>query len=121
MNPAPEPLDLRRVKVYPLSQRESLSRIENIVVDPEKTPPQPSAAISKSIHNCAQKIRAARERGASVMLIYGAHLIKNGGAKILIELMEEGWLTHLATNGAGIIHDWELSFLGRTEEPVQKN
>jgi len=36
-------------------------------------------------------------------------------------LVEQGWVTHLATNGAGTIHDWELSFLGRTEESVRKN
>ena len=37
------------------------------------------------------------------------------------QLIERGWLTHLATNGAGTIHDWELAFLGRTEESVRKN
>ena len=36
-------------------------------------------------------------------------------------LIERGWVTHLATNGAGTIHDWELAFLGRTEESVKKN
>jgi hypothetical protein len=36
-------------------------------------------------------------------------------------LVSEGWITHLATNGAGTIHDWELAFLGRTEESVRKN
>jgi hypothetical protein len=36
-------------------------------------------------------------------------------------LIERGWLTHLATNGAGTIHDWELAFLGRTEESVREN
>ncbi|HPU55120.1 MAG TPA: hypothetical protein PLH97_02420, partial [Verrucomicrobiota bacterium] len=35
--------------------------------------------------------------------------------------MEGGAITHLATNGAGTIHDWELAFLGRTEESVRKN
>jgi hypothetical protein len=40
---------------------------------------------------------------------------------LVILLLERGWLTHLATNGAGTIHDWELAFLGRTEESVRKN
>jgi hypothetical protein len=53
--------------------------------------------------------------------MYGAHLIKNGAMKIVNGLVEEGWVTHLATNGAGTIHDWELAFLGRTEENVRKN
>jgi hypothetical protein len=54
-------------------------------------------------------------------LMYGAHLIKNGAMAIVNSLIERGWITHLATNGAGTIHDWELAFLGRTEENVKKN
>ena len=53
--------------------------------------------------------------------MYGAHLIKNGAMAIVNRLIERGWVTHLATNGAGTIHDWELAFLGRTEESVRKN
>ena len=53
--------------------------------------------------------------------MYGAHLIKNGAMGIVNALIERGWVTHLATNGAGTIHDWELAFLGRTEESVRKN
>ena len=55
------------------------------------------------------------------MLVYGAHLIKNGAMEIVNELMVGGWVSHLATNGAGTIHDWELAFQGRTEESVRKN
>jgi hypothetical protein len=51
----------------------------------------------------------------------GAHTIKNGMAPTLIKLMEEGWLTHLATNGAGIIHDWEFAFQGLSSEDVKAN
>src|SRR3989449_11431040 len=40
---------------------------------------------------------------------------------MVTRLAERGWLTHLATNGAGAIHDWELAFLGRTEESVKEN
>jgi hypothetical protein len=53
--------------------------------------------------------------------MYGAHLTKNGAMSIVNLLVEQGWVTHLATNGAGTIHDWELAFLGRTEESVRKN
>ena len=55
------------------------------------------------------------------MLAFGAHTVKNGLAPVLIALMEEGWLTHLATNGAGIIHDWEFAFQGRSSEDVREN
>ncbi|MBN2287855.1 MAG: hypothetical protein JXQ83_00885, partial [Candidatus Glassbacteria bacterium] len=44
---------------------------------------------------------------------------KNGLGPVLISLVENGWLTHLATNGAGIIHDWEIAFQGMTSEDVR--
>ncbi|HLX69795.1 MAG TPA: hypothetical protein VKV04_09235 [Verrucomicrobiae bacterium] len=117
----PKPLDLRRLKVYPLAQRRSLSAIEEILINPAKAPPPCSREIESLIRDCAEKIRAARKRDASVILMYGAHLVKNGAHRIVNAMMEQGWITHLATNGAGSIHDWELSFLGRTEESVREN
>jgi hypothetical protein len=121
MSFAPEPLDLKRVKVFPLTQRRSLSAIEKILVDPAKSPPPCPAEIESLIRDCAKKIAAARKRNASVILMYGAHLVKNGAHRIVNALIERGWITHLATNGAGSIHDWELAFLGRTEESVREN
>jgi hypothetical protein len=55
------------------------------------------------------------------MLMFGAHLVKNGALRIVNQLVEGDYVTHLATNGAGAIHDWELAFLGRTEESVREN
>jgi hypothetical protein len=121
VNLYPEPIDLKKVKVLPLATRESLSSLDKILVRPEQAPARCSPEIDKAIAGCAAKIRSARERGASVMLLYGAHLIKNGAMALVISLIEKGWVTHLATNGAGTIHDWELSYLGRTEERVRKN
>ena len=54
-------------------------------------------------------------------MIYGAHLLRNGAARILERMMAAGWLTHLATNGAGTIHDWEYAWLGSSTESVEKN
>jgi hypothetical protein len=116
-----EPIDLKKVRVYPLAQRQSLSSIDRLLVDPEKPPLRCSAEISALVCKCAEEITAARKRNASVMLLYGAHLIKNGAQRIVNALVEGGWVTHLATNGAGSIHDWELAFLGWTEESVRKN
>src|SRR5438105_3877267 len=120
MSLVPEPLDLKRLKVYPLAERRSLSSIEKILVDPAKAPPPCPADIQSAIRDCAGKIAAARKRNASVVLMCGAHLVKNGAHRIVNALMERGWITHLATNGAGTIHDWELAFLGRTEENVRE-
>lgn len=121
MNPFPQPFDLSRLKVQPLSARESLSSIEKILVDPARPLPPVATGLASLLQDCADRIRQARRAGASVILMYGAHLVKNGGHRLVNALMDQGWITHLATNGAGTIHDWELSFLGRTEESVRKN
>ena len=55
------------------------------------------------------------------MLAFGAHTIKNGLAPVLIDLIKQGWVTLLATNGAGIIHDWEFAFQGLSSEDVRAN
>jgi hypothetical protein len=121
MKKFPEPLDLRKVKVYPLAERQSLSAIDQLLVDPGQPPRACEPAAREAIRDCALKLTAARQRDASVILMYGAHLVKNGAMAIVNQLIERGWVTHLATNGAGTIHDWELAFLGRTEESVKKN
>ena len=121
MSDFPEPLDLSKVKVYPLAVRRSLSTLEKILVNPAKPAPPCPAELQSAFASCVSKIRAARERGASVMLLYGAHLVKNGLLDVVNELVTRGWITHLATNGAGTIHDWELAFFGRTEESVRAN
>jgi len=112
-------LPLARVRVWPLEQRRSLSRLEEILIPSDCAPRPLSEAAAALVEEAAEKIRQARLRGAAVMLIYGAHLVKNGLMEVVIRLMEGGWITHLATNGAGTIHDWELAFLGRTEESVR--
>ena len=116
-----KPLDLSKLKVFPLSERKSLTRADEIVIDPDSAPKPASDKISPMIRDCAQRIISARERGASVMLIYGAHLLRNGAVQILERMMGKGWVTHLATNGAGTIHDWEYAWFGASTESVEMN
>jgi len=113
------PLDLGKLKVRPLAERESLTRVEEILVHPDSPPPP--CSVMDRVRDCAAKIIAARQRDAGVMLLYGAHLLRNGAALILDRMMERGFLTHLATNGAGAIHDWEYAWLGRSTENVRQN
>ena len=114
------PLDLRRVKVFPLAERASLTVADDILIRPG-TPPKPlSALLEKRVADCVSRIRTARERGSGVILFYGAHLLRNGAALLLERLMAGGWITHLATNGAGTIHDWEYAWLGRSTESVER-
>lgn len=118
----PEPLDLRKLNVLPLASRNNLAAIEEILVDPESPPPGlPNEFLRERVALCAQQIQAARSRGASVMLLYGAHLVKNGAQAIVDRLMAGGWITHLATNGAGSIHDWEFAFQHLSTESVEEN
>jgi len=103
---AVQPLDLSRLKVFPLAERQSLTRADDILLDPDAAPKPCADRTAALVAECAEKIIAARRRGASVMLVYGAHLLRNGAARVLERMMAAGWLTHVATNGAGTIHDW---------------
>jgi len=121
MTNLPAPLELQKLKVYPLAQRDSQSRVDEILVEPADAPPPCPEAVSQVVRDCARRMQSAQRGNSAIMLIYGAHLIKNGGQLLLNQMMQRGWLSHLATNGAGIIHDWEFSFLGRSTESVRDN
>jgi hypothetical protein len=115
------PLNLQKLKVYPLAQRVSMARVDDILVNPESAPPPCSDFQRKLILQAVQQITLARRKGASVLFMYGAHLVKNGASLLVERLMAEGWITHLATNGAGAIHDWEFAFQQWSTESVEKN
>src|SRR5271156_2868623 len=104
-SPVPaQPLDLTKLKILPLAARKSLTRADEILIDPDSSPPPCPERVEELAESAANAIREARRRGSAVMLIYGAHLLRNGAAPMLEKLMAGGWLTHLATNGAGTIH-----------------
>jgi hypothetical protein len=116
-----EPLNLQQLKVLPLKQRRSLAHVEDILVRPLQSAPDVPERERDAVAQCAARILNAKEHGASVMLLYGAHLLRNGAALIIGEMMRRGWVTHVATNGAGSIHDWEYAWLGRSTESVEEN
>lgn len=115
------PLDLNALRVCSLTERRSLTRVEDILLDPAAPPADLPEAALAHVRECAVRIRAAREHNAGVMMIFGAHLLRNGAARILDRMMERGWITHLATNGAATIHDWEYAWLGASTESVREN
>jgi hypothetical protein len=82
------------------------------------------ARFEKYIHpefaELVEHIVAARRQGRPVIIMTGGHMIKLGLSPYLIDLIERGIVTHLATNGAGIIHDFELALGGGTSENVSK-
>lgn len=114
-------LDWSRLRTFPLAERKSLTAADDILRSPSSAPPACNAEQDRHIRACASAIRSARRQGAGVMLMYGAHLLRNGAASILAEMMKNGTLTHLATNGAGTIHDWEYAWFGRSTESVHEN
>jgi hypothetical protein len=110
--------DRNKLEILPLISRQSKSFIENIAISPD------SFVETKNLENItriSETIIQARKNKKPVILAFGAHLIKNGLSLVLRRLIEEGYVTHLATNGAGSIHDWENAFQGKTEEDVKKN
>lgn len=108
------------VQVNPIGNRLSKHEFGEIVIDPAASPPE-AGDLALPIEQLSERIRIARDAEASVILCYGAHLIKNGLGPVVADLVREGWITHLATNGAGVIHDWEYAFQGRSEEDVRSN
>jgi hypothetical protein len=113
--------DRKAIRFKPLAERKNkvLAPRDLLLPDAEGRPLPPAAA--GTLRETAERIRAARSAGSPVVCAFGAHTIKNGLGPVLAALMSQGWLTHLATNGAGIIHDWEIAFQGRTSENVREN
>lgn len=68
----------------------------------------------------AGRVHDARRNGRPVILMLGAHVLRRGMAPLLIDLMERGLVTHVALNGAGAIHDYELALIGSTCESVAR-
>jgi hypothetical protein len=68
----------------------------------------------------AQQIAEAYTHGSPVILMMGAHVIKVGLSRFVIDMMDRGVITHVAMNGAGPIHDFELALVGATTESVAR-
>ena len=119
MSPPPDPIS--RVRVLPLSQRHSDIDIRHAAIDPDAAPPNLPDSTAEQIRQLADLLRAARKSDRAVVLNYGAHVAKNGCVRLVQELIRDGWVTHLATQGAGIIHDWEFAFSGMSSESVRNN
>lgn len=106
--------DRSRLTLLPLSQREhdlKLSAVRDL---------EPVPCRDASLRTVGTRIRAAREFGAAVILMMGAHVIRSGVQRYLIDLMREGCISCLALNGAGVIHDYEFAYTGATTESVAK-
>jgi hypothetical protein len=78
----------------------------------------PNILAGKDFKDFIALLQTARRKQKAILLALGAHVIKVGLNPVIIRLMKDGWITGLALNGAGIIHDFEIAFCGRTSEDV---
>lgn len=113
--------DRNLLNIKKLSERKNKIFIEKSHVPVTQVPSGFTKTGLELVSKTCRRIRLAREQNRSVMLSFGAHTIKNGMSPVLIALMEEGWVNHLSTNGAGIIHDWEFAYQGKSSEDVREN
>jgi hypothetical protein len=120
-------IDLSKIRTYSLKNRESKVRINDFSRPHKKGAgfrdffaSLPDILASKHLKDVVAAVVQARKDGRPVMLGMGAHSIKVGLNPVIIDLMERGIITSLSLNGAGIIHDFELAFVGQTSEDVDK-
>lgn len=113
----PYPLFPReKLKLLPLEEREHGMTVEDLLpLDWE-----PPAFVNPDLHILADRIVSARRVGRPVIVLMGAHVIKQGLSRFVIDLMERGIVTHVGGNGACAIHDYELALIGATTESVAR-
>ncbi len=114
-----ELFDRTKLRIRPLAEREHLLTRRDILPLHEAPPPLPSKEKEK-LAEVAQAIRMARKNGRAVIWSMGAHVIRRGLGPHIVELARRGFLTHVATNGAGAIHDFEFALIGATTESVAR-
>lgn len=106
--------DRSALELRELHERQNLVKLVDV--------PPPGGELAKFTHPdlpaLASAIKQARRHDRPVILMMGAHVIKQGMSRVLVDLIERGLVSHLATNGAGIIHDFELARIGGTSEDV---
>ncbi len=121
-----KPLSPGGLKTYSLQSRKDKVNINNFaqILGSEKSFTRfvrslPNILAGSDFKEFISVMGKAKKRNRAIIFGLGAHVIKVGLSPIIIDLMKEGWITALALNGAGIIHDFEIAFTGQTSEDVQ--
>lgn len=108
--------DRSRLRIQPLANRKhDLERSAVLPLDA----PRPDYG-HPALPLLGRRLVEARKRQAASILLMGAHVIRAGVARFLIDLMQRKLITHIAMNGAGPIHDWEFALIGATTESVPR-
>lgn len=117
--------DTSRVRTYPLESRESKVSVAHFARPLSKDSfsefidSLPTLLAAQDLRRLAGAIRQARQKKRAVIWGFGGHVVKVGLAPLLVDLMERGYVTALATNGSGMIHDFEIAWCGATSENVE--
>ncbi len=113
----PYPLfDRSKLKLRPLSERVHDMTLADVLPLDAAVP----LFDDPNLAQVAERVAQAHRAGAQVILMMGAHVIKRGLSRFVIDLMERGVVTHVGMNGAGPIHDFELALIGATTESVAR-
>ncbi len=122
-----EEFDLSGVRTYPLASRKSKANAQDAArpvrsgqTIAEFVEALPDILAGSDFKAIVAALRRARETDGGIIWGIGAHVIKTGVSPVLIDLMERGYVSALAMNGAGIIHDFELALSGGTSEDVDE-
>lgn len=120
-----EEFDLSGVKTYPLRSRASKVSLAQFATPYQKgsglaglLTTLPSLLASADFKAVVQALLAARQGGRAIIWGLGAHVLKTGLSPVIVDLMERGFVSAVATNGAGLIHDFEIALSGATSEDV---
>jgi hypothetical protein len=123
-----EEFDLSGVRTYPLASRASKAKVEDFGRPVERGSSfktwfdsLPAILGAQDLRRTVQAIVDAKRRDGGVIWGLGAHVIKTGVSPVLIDLMKRGFVSALALNGAGIIHDFEIALSGATSENVDES
>lgn len=110
--------DRRWLEIKPLGERVHDMTLDHLL---KLGDPVPGGTVDDpALPEIAERIVHARQAGRPVILLMGGHVIKQGLSRQVIDLMERGLLTHIAMNGSGPIHDYELALIGKTTESVAR-
>jgi hypothetical protein len=122
-----EEFDLSAVSTYPLAGRASKAHAADFATAYRAgsgvsglVASLPGILAGADFRAVVSALRAAHAAGGGIIWGLGAHVIKTGLSPVLIDLMERGYVSALALNGAGIIHDFELALSGSTSEEVDE-
>ena len=108
-------LNREQLTILPLTERQHKMTVADVYPLDAEPPP----CENSSLRIVADRIIEARRARRQVIWMMGAHVMRRGNSRFIIDLMERGVITHLATNGACAIHDFELAHIGATLEDVE--